>query len=105
MQTAIRLNQMMHLREIGLELIRDQITTSDFKWKEQIRMYSTEEDIFVAHFDGKMPYSCEYRPPTHISIPTNTSTRFLYESYRACQMGNSLVVGGLEGEGKRNLAS
>lgn len=48
----------MHLREIGLELIRDQITSSDFKWKEQIRMYSTEEDIVVSHFDGKINYAC-----------------------------------------------
>lgn len=40
----------------------------------------------------------------NISIPTNTSTKFLYESYRACQLGNSLVMGGVEGEGKRNLS-
>lgn len=42
LQTAMRLNQLMHLREIGLELVRDQITPSDFKWKEQIRMYTGE---------------------------------------------------------------
>ena len=96
-QTAMRATQQMHLREIGTELLRDQITPSDFKWKEQIRMYSNDDDIFVCHLDGKLPYLCEYRPPRELNIPTSTSTRYLYESYRAVQTGNSLVVGGLEG--------
>jgi hypothetical protein len=33
MQAALRLTQTIHHREIGYELIRDQITPSDFKWK------------------------------------------------------------------------
>lgn len=68
-----------------------------------MRIYGQEEDIFVCHFDGKLPYLCEYRPPTHLTIPTGASTRYLYESYRAVQWGSPLVVGGHEGEGKRNL--
>ena len=100
----MRATQQMHLREVGTELIRDQITPSDFKWKEQIRMYATDDDIFVCHLDGKLPYLCEYRPPRELNIPTSASTRYLYESYRAVQTGNSLVVGGLEGEGKRSLS-
>ena len=48
----------MHFKEIGMELIRDQITVQDFKWKEQIRMYLAEEDIFLNHFDYKLSYSC-----------------------------------------------
>jgi hypothetical protein len=68
----------MHFKEIGMELIRDQITVNDFKWKEQIRMYLNEKDIIVSHFDYKMNYGCEYRPPVQIDVPTNTSTRFLF---------------------------
>lgn len=42
--------QMNCLKETGLELIHDQVTVQDFKWKEQIRMYSVEEDIVVSQF-------------------------------------------------------
>lgn len=41
---------MSSLKDTGLELIHDQITVQDFKWKEQIRMYSIEEDIVVSQF-------------------------------------------------------
>ena len=58
---------------------------------------ANEDDITVCHFDGKLNYLCEYRPPRELSIPTAASTRYLYESYRACQTGTPLVVGGLEG--------
>lgn len=86
-----------------MELIRDQVTSVDFKWKEQMRMYASEEELLVCHFDGKIAYGCEYRPPIEITVPTNTSTRFLYESYRACLLGQTIAVGGGEGEGKRSL--
>jgi hypothetical protein len=34
--------QMISLKEVGFELVRDQITVSDFKWKEQLRFYPYE---------------------------------------------------------------
>jgi hypothetical protein len=77
-RTALRTCQWIHFREIGMDLARDQITASDFKWKEQLRMYISDEDIFVCHFDGKISYLCEYRPPLYLNVPTNTSTRYLY---------------------------
>lgn len=80
-----------------MELIREQITNLDFKWKQQLRLYIYEEEFFMCHFDGKLQYLCEYRPPTHLTVPTNASMRYLYESYRAMQWSNVLVVGGQEG--------
>lgn len=39
---ALRYVQMISLRDISLELVRDQITLSDFKWKEQLKMYISD---------------------------------------------------------------
>lgn len=50
----------------------------------------------VSHFDHKMAYGCEYRPPLQIYVPTNTTTRFLYQSFRACQLGLAMTLSGQE---------
>lgn len=78
---AVRLLQYGSMKEAGGELVRDQATISDFKWKEQLRFYPHEEDISVCQFATRMVYGCEYYPPSTLQVPTLTSSRLLYAAF------------------------
>ena len=83
--------------------MRDQVTTNDFKWKEQLKFTQSEEEILVSQFDGKLVYGCEYYPPGRLTVPTGTSTRFRYECFQSCVGNKMLLVQGEEGQGKGHL--
>ena len=73
-----RLVQMMTLREIGEDMIRDQLTKDDFKWKEQLKYSIEEEEIVITQFNKKLVYGLEYYPPSSIIVPTQNWQLLMY---------------------------
>lgn len=94
----------MSFHEIGLDMIKDQVSKEDFKWKQQLKYSIEEEEIYITQFNRKFQYGLEYYPPHKIAVPTLNYRMLLFQAHATSVVGDKvLLVKGLEGEGKRNL--
>ena len=96
---SIRLVQMRNLRDIGEEMIREQTTKDDFKWKEQLKYSIEDEEVVITQFNRKLNYGLEYYPPSKIIVPTQNRQILLNEMHFSCVCEKSILIKGGEGEG------
>ena len=68
----------MNLREIGEDMMREQVSKDDFKWKEQLKYTIEDEEIVITQFNKKLLYGLEYYPPSEIRVPTQNWQMLLY---------------------------
>ena len=87
----------MSLREIGEDMIRDQLTKDEFKWKEQLKYSIEDEEIVITQFNKKLVYGLEYYPPSKIIVPTQNWQLLMYEAHNSCIQTKTLLVKGGEG--------